>query len=258
MLEEFPSLNKESLNRLISFRDISKGCLPLLTKSMERLQERFSNEKNIPTWIFLCFDVLKRIRENIFFISESHPPQTNTTIPLKLCIRSVFSDLILGLFALSHAKDEDRISQLVDSLDYAALEGKIKSAECEIEFYKHAPEPVYSEFLASKIHLLKCSIDGIRNKYASSKPNTIKSWSSISNMAQSLKNNNDETISCCYCALYGPFKLLSQTEHYAPSNRHESYFNCSTDPFFFHKYALQYAYAIKIFCEHINSLCKKI
>ena len=258
MLDEFTSLNKESHNRLISFRDISKGCLPLLTESGRLLQEQFPHEETTPLWAIVSHDVLKRVRENIFFITESDPPQTNTAIPLKLCIRSIFSDLILGLYVISHANDEERIYKLVDSLDYAALDGKIKSAECEMEFYKHASETKYSEFFEPKIDSLKAQIDCIRKKYAQTNPNTIKSWSSISTMAKALKDDADVTISNCYCLLYGPFRLLSQTEHYAPSNRHESYFNCSIDPFFFQKYALQYEYAIKTLHEHINLSCGKI
>lgn len=258
MLDEFITLTNESKNRLISFREISKRCLLRLTESGRQLQERFSDKENIPLWTIICNDVLKRIRENLFFISESNPPQTNTAIPLKLCIRSVFSDLILGLFVITHTKDNECISRLADSLNYAAFDGKIKSAECEKEFYKHTSDSKYSEFFEPKILQLKVEIDNIRKKYATTKPNTIKSWSSISSMAKSIKDSSDVNISCCYCLLYGPFKFLSQTEHYAPINRHESYFNCSADPFFFHKHALQYEYAVKTLCEHINLICKEI
>lgn len=258
MLDELTSLTNESKNRLISFREISKGCLPILTESGRLLQERFFHEETIPSWTIVCHDVIKRIRENIFFISKSNPPQTNTAIPLKLCIRNVFSDLILGLYVISHTNDNECISRFIDSLDYAAFDGKIKSAECEMEFYRHSSDSKYSEFFEPKILQLKVEIDNIRKKYPTTKPNTIKSWSSISGMAKTLKDSNDVTISRCYCLLYGPFKLLSQTEHYAPSNRHESYFNCSTDPFFFHKHALQYEYAVKTLCEYINLICKNI
>lgn len=75
-------------------------------------------------------------------------------------------------------------------------------------------------------------------------------------MAQSLRKSSNVNFSNCYCILYGPFRFLSQTEHYAPSNKHESYFNCSSDPFFFHKHALQYEYAIKTLCEHIKLSCE--
>lgn len=258
MLDEFNTLTNESKNRLIYFREISKGCLPILTESGQLLQKCFSDKDAIPLWAIVCHDVLKRIRENIFFISESNPPQTNTSIPLKLCIRSVFSDLILGLFVISHINDTECIAKLGDSLDYAALEGKIKAAECEMEFYTHASDSKYSGFFTPKIDSLKAEIDQIRKKYVSTKPNEIKRWSSIYRLAKTLKESTDITISQCYCVLYGPFKLLSQTEHYAPSNRHESYFSCSSDPFFFHKHALQYEYAIKALCEHINLTVKTI
>lgn len=257
MLDEFTTLHEKSRQRLIAFRNISKSCLPLLTQSGQRLQERFSNKDIMPLWVVLCHDILKRVRENIFFISESNPPQTNTAIPLKLCIRSVFSDLILGLYVTSNINDYECISKLVDSLDYAALDGKIKSAECEMEFYKHASDSMYYEFFEPKIDSLKAEINKIRKKYAPVKPSEVKSWSSIYRLAKTLKDSEDATISQCYCVLYGPFKLLSQNEHYAPSNRHESYFNCSSDPFFFHKHALQYEYAIKVFCEQINLSCGK-
>lgn len=158
---------------------------------------------------------------------------------------------------ISHTNDNGCISKLVDSLDYAALDGKIKSAECEMEIYRHTSGSKYSDFFEPQILQLKVEINDIRKKYVTTKPNTIKSWSSISFMAKTLKDSTDDNISCCYCLLYGPFKLLSQTEHYAPSNRHESYFNYTTDPFFFHKHALQYEYAIKTLCEHINLICKR-
>lgn len=256
MLDEFSSLNQESLNRLISFRDISKSCIPILTEAGQLLQDRFSQQEKTPLWAVVCHDILKRIRENIFFISESKPPQTNTAIPLKLCIRSVFSDLILGLYVISQKDDEECISRLVDSLNYAALDGKIKSAECEKMFYRDASEYTYSDFFEPKIDSLKVEFENIRNKYYPVNAHQIKSWSSIYNMAQSLRKSSNVKLSNCYCILYGPFRFLSQTEHYAPSNRHESYFNCSSDPFFFHKYALQYEYAIKTLCEHIKLSCE--
>lgn len=258
MLDEFSSLNQESRDRLISFRDISKGCISVLTDAGHLLQDRFSQKEKTPLWAVICHDILKRIRENIFFISETNPPQTNTAIPLKLCIRSVFSDLILGLYVISQKNDEECISRLVDSLNYAALDGKIKSAECEKEFYRYASEPTYSDFFEPKIDSLKVEIENIRNKYCQVKPNQIKSWSSINNMAQSLRQSSNVNFSNCYCILYGPFRYLSQTEHYAPSNRHESYFSCSADPFFFHKHALQYEYGIKTLCEHIKLSCENI
>lgn len=258
MLDEFNTLTNESKNRLISFREISKGCLPMLTESGQQLQEYFSDKESIPLWTIVCHDVLKRVRENLFFISESNPPQTNTSIPLKLCIRNVFSDLILGLYVISQINDTECIAKLVDSLDYAALEGKIKAAECEKEFYKHASDSKYSEFFEPQINSLKTEINQLRKKYAPTKPNEIKRWSSIYSLAKALKDSTDTTISQCYCVLYGPFKLLSQTEHYAPSNRHESYFSCSSDPFFFHKHALQYEYAIKALCEHIDLTIRTI
>lgn len=66
MLDEFTTLTNESKNRLISFREISKGCLHMLTESGRLLQERFSDKETMPLWTIVCHDILKRVRDNLF------------------------------------------------------------------------------------------------------------------------------------------------------------------------------------------------
>lgn len=121
-------------SRCLSFKDITEECLPLLTESGKLLAATFNGENN-PTWVIFVHDIIKRIRENLFFITQTFPPQPTTSVPLKILLRSVFSDLISVIYLLDNLPNEGKTLLFTLSNDLDAIDGKIKFAECEKDFF---------------------------------------------------------------------------------------------------------------------------
>ncbi|MDE7025940.1 MAG: hypothetical protein K2O88_08695, partial [Paramuribaculum sp.] len=134
MISEIQSLDNNAIQRLKTFREVLNECLPILTETGKSIQDKFLG-KRVPYWAIFCHDVIKRLLEISHFICSSNPPQTGTCIPLKLCLRNMCSDLILGLYVVSIGKDTDELIKFKDSLNFSALNGKIKFAESELKFY---------------------------------------------------------------------------------------------------------------------------
>lgn len=198
-----------------------------------------------------CHDIIKRIKENLHFLSL-YPPHKDNSIPLRLILRSVFSDLISLSFVVANLNNTEVISKFLNCNDYKAVSGKQTFAECEKEFLELCAKSDWSGFLEKaiidfsnvKIDILEPfgSTGNLRNS-------TVGDISQVSNLAGYFKKHKE--LAPLYTLLFGPFKMLSQVEHYANENRSYSYFDKST-AFFFQKFAVHYQYVIPIVCEEIS------
>lgn len=242
---------KDYSERIVSFKQITEGCVQLLIDTGKALHDHFLNKPSQPRILF-CHDILKRIRENLFFLTQCNPPQYSNSIPLKLILRSVFSDLLSLMYLLANFNNKKIIDSYIDFFNLKAVKSKIISAEAELDYFclcdsqKYAD---YCEYFRSKIKNLKDEEAIINSKVINISKDIKKTFNTISAIADSLKSDDD--LRPCYALLYGPFKMLSQVEHYANENRSHSYFSF-TAGFFFQKFALHYELIINKACDSLN------
>ena len=251
------TLTSEQLNdykeRCLSFLKITRDCLPILTQTGVAINN-FYKGKDAPRYMVYCHDMIKRIRENLFFLTQ-FPPQEHNSIPLRLILRSIFNDLISLSYVVENIDDLDTLSHFLNLNDIKAIEGKNNFAECEKEFLELCGKKNWDGFLDSAMADFKQVKDEILSPYGSkgnlkkcTKPETKE-------IADYFKK--DPKLNPLYALLFGPFKMLSQVEHYANENRSYSFFDKNT-AFFFHKFAIHYQKVIPILCntitQHIDTL----
>lgn len=233
--------------RCVSFLHVTQECLPILCETGKLIQAEYKG-KETPRYMVFCFDMLKRIRENLLFLTKSDPPQEHNSVPLRLILRSVFSDLISLCYAVENFNHPDILNTYLHYNDLKAVEGKRTFAECKAEFLTLCGKADWTGFFENKIDDFIQVKDEIIAPYGS-KGNLKKEGNAeITNIATYFRSK--ENLKPLYSLLFGPFKMLSQVEHYANENRSYSYFDSNT-AFFFHKFSLQYQ-------QVINSVCKDV
>ncbi len=247
--EQFEDYKKRSL----SFRDETLSCIPILTDIGMLIANVFQG-KDTPRYIVFCHDIVKRVRENLHFLTL-FPPQKDNSVPLRLILRSVFSDLIALCYVVVNFNNSTELENFLNSNDLGAIDGKNSFAECEKEFLDLCGKKEWSGIFDSAM------VD-----FAQVRGNILAQYGSKGNLDKSTKSTtksiaiyfkNDPKLSPLYSLLYGPFKMLSQVEHYANENRSYSYFDINT-AFFFQKFALHYKTVIQSICNdiklHVESL----
>lgn len=242
-----PEQFEDYKTRCISFRKITLDCIPLLTQIGELILNHYKRKETPRHWVF-CFDMIKRIRENLSFLANSNPPQETNSIPLCLILRSVFSDLISLSYVVENIDSNNTLNSFLHFNDVSAVDGKNTFAECEKEFLELCGKKEWSGFLDSKMVDFAQVKEEILAPYDGSMGNLRKSTlPQTKQIAEYFRNN--QKLKPLYALLYGPFKMLSQVEHYANENRSYSYFDVNT-AFFFQKFALYYQQVIT--CLHQN------
>ena len=245
-----PEQFEDYKTRCISFRDITLECIPLLTQIGNCILNHYKGTETPRHWVF-CFDMIKRIRENLSFLANSNPPQETNSIPLRLILRSIFSDLISLCYVVENLKDMNTLSSFLHFNDVTAVDGKRSFAECEKEFLELCGKKDWSGFLDSKMVDFAEVKEEILSPYEGSmsklKRSTLPQTKQI---ADFFRGNED--LKPLYALLYGPFKMLSQVEHYANENRSYSYFDVNT-AYFFQKFALHYRQVINYLHQNITN-----
>ena len=127
-----------------------------------------------------------------------------------------------------------------------AYKGLHNYIECESEFISKFDDDNLKTLFKKKIQQLEQSRANISDTLGSKKDKKDK-INTVSEIADFFKRNND--LRDLYILLFGPFKLLSQVEHYAIVNRHLSYYEDNLS-LFFKIYAISYKSVIdEIFAE---------
>lgn len=255
MMTKFsPEQFEDYRNHSLSFRDLTKDCLPLLTKTGQLIHDKFK-DKDTPRSIVFCHDIIKRVRENLFFLTESNPPQENNSIPLQLILRSVFSDLIMLTYVVDNLGDNEAVSAFLCANDLDAVKGKRTFADCEKEFLILCGKEDWVNFFDSKQKELSDTLNDIVASFGSkTQPKKKVGITKISQIAEYYKSKSE--LKPLRAILFGPFKMLSQVEHYANENRSYSYFNTNV-AFFFHRFALNYKFVIEWMCKELETYLQR-
>lgn len=149
----------------------------------------------------VAYDILKRIKGNLEVLSVLRLDE-NSAVSIKLIIRSIFSDLISGLYLLSRSNEE--LNKALFRLDYEHFLSIKKWAECH-------------DNLTSSLNLAQ-QLNTTYNDFINTKsPQKLH----ISRMAEELKELNGSISELNN--LYSEYRLLSQTEHYSHKGARFSY-----------------------------------
>lgn len=179
-----------------TYRSIISLIIPVgerLSKKAEK-QELSQREK-------VAYDILKRIKGNLEVLSVL-PFDENSAVSIKLIIRSIFSDLISGLYLLSRSDEE--LTEALFRLDYEHFSSMKKWAECH-------------DHLDGSLKLIQHLNKTYRDFIIGAKPQKL----SISSMADELKRMNGNIRELG--DLYSEYRLLSQTEYYSLKGARFSY-----------------------------------
>lgn len=234
--------------RCLAFREETLACVSLLTDVGKFILDSFKN-KEIPRYLVYCYDMIKRIRENLSFLTIFHPLKDNS-IPLRLILRSVFTDLISLSYVVENFDNIENVSNFMAMNDIKAIDGKKSFAECEREFITLCGKDDWNGVFDKAINDFVQVKDEIISPYGSKSQLKSKTKTETKDIADYFKG--DSKLSPLYALLYGPFKMLSQVEHYANENRSYSYFNTNLG-FFFQKFSLHYKIVIQNICSQIKN-----
>lgn len=249
MVNFSPTQFQDYRNRSLSFKRLTEECIPILTETGKHIQNTFAEQKPSRAFIF-CHDIIKRVRENLFFLTQSQPPQEHNSIPLQLILRSIFSDLIILSYVLDNLENMEAVYAFLCANDLKAVESKRSLADCEKEFLILCNKEEWTNFFDSKKSELTEIVEDIIAPFQTkTKLKKIVKITEISQIAEYFKNKSE--LKPLYALLFGPYKMLSQVEHYANENRSYSYFNQNT-AFFFHKFALSYKSVIEYLCKELE------
>lgn len=149
----------------------------------------------------VSYDILKRIKGNLEVLSVL-PFEEISAVSIKLILRSIFSDLISGLYLLSRSDEELNIALF--RLDY----------EHFLSMKKWAKD---HDNLISDLNLVQQLNTLYKDFIGKKEPDRL----SISRMAREL-NELDGSISEL-SNLYSEYRFLSQTEHYSHKGARFSY-----------------------------------
>lgn len=236
-------------DQILDFRKLSLECIPVLTETGKLIQSTFSGKSSPPRWAIFCHDMVKRIRENIQFLTDSKPPQNGNSNPLQLIIRSIFSDLLSLSYVVVNLNNLSEVNSFLNHNDMEAYKGLHNYIVCESEFISKFDDDNLKTLFKKKIQQLEQSRADISHTLGSKKDKKDK-INTVSEIADFFKRNND--LRDLYILLFGPFKLLSQVEHYAIVNRHFSYYEDNLS-LFFKIYAISYKSVIDEICAKIKS-----
>lgn len=149
----------------------------------------------------VSYDILKRIKGNLEVLSIL-PFEEISAVSIKLILRSIFSDLISGLYLLSRGDEELNIALF--RLDYEHFLSMKKWAKCHDNL-------ISSQSLVQQLNI------AYKDFIGKSKPEKL----SISSMANELNKLNGGISELSN--LYSEYRLLSQTEHYSHKGARFSY-----------------------------------
>lgn len=254
MVNFSPEQFQDYRNRSLSFKHLTEECLPFLTKLGKLIQNTFT-DKEIPRHFVFCHDIIKRVRENLFFLTQSNPPQEHNSVPLQLILRSVFSDLIILTYVIDNLENKEIVDAFLCANDLKAVEGKRTFAGCEKEFLILCNKKEWINFFDSKQAELSDTAEDIVAPFQSKTKLKNTTITEITQIADYFKGKSE--LKPLYALLFGPFKMLSQVEHYANENRSYSYFNTNT-VFFFQKFALSYKIVIEWLCKELELWLQRI
>ena len=149
----------------------------------------------------VSYDILKRIKGNLEVLSVL-PFEENSAVSIKLILRSIFSDLISGLYLLSRSDEELNIALF--RLDYEHFLSMKKWAKSH-------------DNLISNLNLVHQLNTSYKDFIGKEKPEKL----SISRMASELNKLNGSISELSN--LYSDYRFLSQTEHYSHKGARFSY-----------------------------------
>ena len=149
----------------------------------------------------VSYDILKRIKGNLEVLSVL-PFEENSAVSIKLILRSIFSDLISGLYLLSRSDEELNIALF--RLDYEHFLSMKKWAKSH-------------DNLISNLNLVHQLNTSYKDFIGKEKPEKL----SISKMASELNKLNGSISELSN--LYSDYRFLSQTEHYSHKGARFSY-----------------------------------
>lgn len=254
MVNFSPEQFQDYRNRSISFKHLTEECIPVLTETGKLIQNTFTDKETPRSFVF-CHDIIKRVRENLFFLTQSNPPQEHNSIPLQLILRSVFSDLIILTYVIDNLGNSDVVDAFLCANDLKAVEGKRTFADCEKEFLILCNKEEWTNFFDTKQAELSDTAEDIVAPFQSKNKLKNTTITEITKIAEYFKGKSE--LKPLYALLFGPFKMLSQVEHYANENRSYSYFNKNT-AFFFQKFALSYKLVIEWLCKELEFYLQRI
>lgn len=149
----------------------------------------------------VSYDILKRIKGNLEVLSVLHFDE-NSSVSIKLIIRSIFSDLISGLYLLSRSDEE--LSTALYRLDYEHFLSMKKWA-------KSHDDMITGQNLVQQ---LKTSYKDFIDKKEPDKLSISRMASDLNKLKGSISELSN---------LYSEYRLLSQTEHYSHRGARFSY-----------------------------------
>lgn len=214
-------------NRLIEIYQLYDDLLKSIAPIGEQLADLLEDNSH-ENFAFVGYDILKRIRGNIATL-QFLPVNENSILAIRLIMRSVIGDLIIGLYLFT--RNSKSFQETIDSLDYESLKSINNFLETHARLYNN-----------KRIRNI------IKNKYKSFLK-TERKKISIIEMDKGLKNVDCPRIK--ELELYAEYRVLSQSEHYSPKNRPFSYYFKDSEIFIL-KHARIIHYTTSLFIELIQ------
>lgn len=213
------------------------NSLELIVPIGEKLDALIVNNPH-EDYIVISYDLLKRIKGNLEIL-RAIPVNENSVVAVRLITRSIFADLIEGIFLLTK-ESYDELTKVLNIIDYQY----VKSIK---DFLKGRNE-LYNFDRASKGEK---KIN--ENEYLAEFNEKYKEFGktgniTISCMAQEIEKLNHIELSVLKY-LYTEYRVLSQSEHYCRENRKFSY--CFENDMFILQHAKVINHTIKIFIQII-------
>lgn len=211
--------------------------LELIVPIGEKLDALIVNNPH-EDYIVISYDLLKRIKGNLEIL-RAIPVDENSVVAVRLITRSIFADLIEGIFLLTRESNDEQTKAL-NILDYQYVKSMRDFLKSRNELYnfdrisKGEKEIHENEYLAE-----------FDEKYKEFRKtgNITKSC-----MAQEIGKLNHIELSVLKY-LYTEYRILSQSEHYCRENRKFSY--CFENDMFISQHAKVINHTIKIFIQII-------
>jgi hypothetical protein len=206
-------------NIVITIKDVLSLFDDIKKELATELRQRNINKKRV----IIFYDLLKRIKSNIYTISIIEDSGKNLLAPKNLLYRNVLSDLIEGLYLLS--RDTEQFEKGIQSLDLAHAKFIKDALIIRTELYKkvsHKDEneklQVFMNEYYDKVQCYLTSPKGAEWEFI-----RMSGSFSIRDMSNALKNDSNESLKQFYF-LYHYYRLFSQTEHYTLLGREYSFF----------------------------------
>ena len=170
--------------------------------------EKLSLKKSLSIKETIFHDILKRIKCNLEVLKILENNE-HTIVPIRLLFRSIFGDIIEGIYLLS-------INQ--DALEKAI---KLLDSKCCKSIKEWAETHYYLDRANNKTSLTHDKYMSPIDEYCKD-CNNVTGNLSIKMMSDIIRNNPDSKIADI-SDLYSEYRFLSQTEHYSIKGRNFSY-----------------------------------